>query len=254
MSLVAFVEGRTALGQLARRHLEDAGYLVKAVPMKIGVVEWADRNSPSLIIIDVLALSSRGLELCQHVRAASGLSRTPVILLAAGTSEEERIAGLEAGADDCITEISSEREFVARVVAVIRRFAPTASRSATEHTFSLPTQFFPGPSTSKIRTGDIEIDPSAMRILVRGSEIPTTTLEFRLMYYLTHHRARVFTRDQLLDAVWGNQDVSPRTVDACIRRLRRKIEADRFRPAYLKTIRGAGYCFDLDVVGAGAAA
>lgn len=253
MSLIAVVEGRSGLGLLARHHLEGAGFLVKALPIKIGVVEWAERACPSLIIVDVMGSNGEGLELCRRIREAKVLSRTPVVLMAAGTSEEERVAGLEAGGDDCITEIPSEREFVARVSAVMRRFAPVASRTATAQTFRSAPQFFPGSSAAKIRTGDIEIDVSAMRILVRGSEISTTTLEFRLMYYLTHHRARVFTRDQLLDAVWGNQDVSPRTVDACIRRLRRKIEADRARPTYLRTIRGAGYSFDVEAIGAAVA-
>jgi two-component system response regulator MtrA len=96
----------------------------------------------------------------------------------------------------------------------------------------------PGPTIS---IGDLEIDPTAMKISVRGTEIVTTNLEFRLLYYLVHHQARVFTRDQLLDVVWGTQNVELRSVDACIRRLRRKIEADPLRPIYLKTVRGAGY-------------
>jgi DNA-binding response OmpR family regulator len=94
-----------------------------------------------------------------------------------------------------------------------------------------------------MKTGDIEIDPATMTISVRGAEIVTTNLEFRLLYYLAHNQARVFTRDQLLEAVWGPQNnVELRSVDACIRRLRRKIEPDPLRPTYLKTIWGAGYC------------
>jgi DNA-binding response OmpR family regulator len=93
-----------------------------------------------------------------------------------------------------------------------------------------------------MKTGDIEIDLFAMRILVQGSEIEATNLEFRLLYYLINNQARVFSRDQLLDAVWGaHTDVELRSVDACIRRLRRKIEPDPVHPTYLKTVRGAGY-------------
>jgi len=96
-----------------------------------------------------------------------------------------------------------------------------------------------------MRLGDIEIDPGAMRISVRGGEIMTTNLEFHLLYYLLHNQGRVFTRDQLLDAVWGAKYVELRSVDACVRRLRRKIEPDPLRPTYLKTVRGAGYCLQV---------
>ena len=96
----------------------------------------------------------------------------------------------------------------------------------------------PGPT---IGIGDIEIDPSSMKVLVRGREVLTTHLEFRLLYYLVHNQSRVFSRGQLLDAVWGTQYVELRCVDACVRRLRHKIEPDPLRPTYLRTVRGAGY-------------
>ena len=92
-----------------------------------------------------------------------------------------------------------------------------------------------------LRTGEIEIDPTAMKVSVRGSEVVTTDLEFRFLHYLVQNQARVFTREQLLDAIWGSQYVESRSVDACVRRLRRKIELDPKNPGHLKTIRGAGY-------------
>jgi DNA-binding response OmpR family regulator len=164
-----------------------------------------------------------------------------VILFVANASEEECVLGLEAGADDFIVESLGEREIAARARAVIRRFARTEIRFALLHAsraFLHPWIGNPGPT---IKAGDIEIDPSAMRISFGGSEVPTTNLEFRLLYYLVHFEARVFTRDQLLDAVWGTPNVELRCVDACIRRIRRKIEPDPLRPVYLKTVRGAGY-------------
>jgi DNA-binding response OmpR family regulator len=112
------------------------------------------------------------------------------------------------------------------VQAVLRRFAPANGRS-------------------RIEPADLVIDSLAMKVSVRGTEVPTTSLEFRLIEYLARHRGQVFTRDLLLDAVWGDmQFVTPRSVDACIRRIREKIEPDRTTPTYLKTIRGVGYRLD----------
>ena len=113
---------------------------------------------------------------------------------------------------------------MARVQAVLRRFPPT---------------------TRPDEPADLVIDTLAMKLYVRGDEVPTTSLEFRLIEYLARHRGQVFTRDLLLDAVWGDlQFVTPRSVDACIRRIREKIEPDRTSPTYLKTIRGVGYRLD----------
>jgi DNA-binding response OmpR family regulator len=120
----------------------------------------------------------------------------------------------------------SPRELVVRVQAVLRRFTPA---------FSVPSSESP----------DMVIDSWAMKLFIRGAEISTTSLEFRLIDYLARHQGQVFTRDLLLDAVWGDmQFVTPRSVDACIRRIREKIEPDRKRPSFLKTIRGVGYRLD----------
>ena len=130
------------------------------------------------------------------------------------------------GADDCVAKPFTGRELSARVQAVLRRLGRPFPSNASDPT-------------------DIVIDRAAMKVSVRGSEVVTTTLEFRLVDYLARHRGQVFTRDVLLDAVWGEmQFVTPRSVDACIRRVRGKIEPDRTRPTYLKTIRGVGYRFD----------
>lgn len=240
MQVVYVVTGGTEVGRLAQRYLEQAGFAVNMLSAESDVIQRAERFNPALIAIDATIANHGGLELCGAIRANRSLARTPVILFADKTSEEERVRGLELGADDYIAQLSSGSEFVARVRAVIRRLArPPRSRRPLAFThFPSSLERTPAP----LKTGDIEIDTSAMRILVRGGEIETTRLEFRLMYYLTHHRTRVFTRDQLLDAVWGTQYANPRLVDACVRRLRRKIEPNRARPTYLKTVRGAGYC------------
>ena len=151
----------------------------------------------------------------------------PVIFLTAKSSEADRVLGLELGADDYIAKPFSPRELVARVKAVLRRFERP-----------LP------PSPMKV--GDIEIDPSAMILTVRGSLVPTTATEFRLLDYFARHKGRVFTRDHLLDSVWRDTAyVTPRSVDVYVRRIREKIEPDPENPRYLKTVRGAGYRFEV---------
>ena len=236
MHPVFIVEGGTGIGQIVQHHLKSAGFGVRLLFIEDNVIQRAERTRPSLIMIDARARG--GLELCSRGRVIPSLARTPIILLAEEASVEERILGLESGADDYITSLSSASEYVARVRAVIRRFARTSGSQFPLSLASLPVSLAMGP----IKTGDIELDPAAMRISVRGGEVETTSLEFRLMYYLTHFRSRVFSRDELLDAVWGMQYANPRCVDACVRRLRRKIEPNLARPIYLKTVRGAGYC------------
>ena len=137
--------------------------------------------------------------------------------------------GSSSAPDDYITKPFSARELTARVRAVLRRFEPAASDGA-----------------SVLKVDALEIDSSAMQLRVGGALVPTTATEFRLLEYLARRPGRVFTRDQLLDAVWGDaRFVTPRSVDVYVRRIREKIEADSESPRYLMTLRGAGYRFDL---------
>jgi DNA-binding response OmpR family regulator len=210
--------------------LERSGYKVRRCLNPGDAVREAEVLRPSLILVNSVMPDSAGLELCRRIRQTRSLARTAVVLVAAGTAEDDCVLGLESGANDYITMPFGSRELLARVQAVLRRFERPQL-----------TEFY-GPVTT---VGDIKIDSSAMKISVRGNEVTTTTLEFRLMDYLARNQARVFKRDELLDAVWGDmQFVTPRTVDACVRRVRRKIEPDCARPTYLKTIRGVGYRLD----------
>lgn len=242
LPLICIVKRELSPRRIAPDDLEREGFLVRTLSMGTDVIQQAEQLHPSLIIIETTVLRGRALELCLGIRCVQSLARTPLILLASNASEEEHVLGLESGADDYITELSSGREVVARVRAVMRRFARQEVHSGMSQIPPPLLQSLVGTLNPAIRRGDIEIDTTAMRILVRGCEIVTTNLEFRLLYYLVHNQARVFTRDQLLDAVWGSQYVELRSVDACVRRLRRKIEPDPLRPTYLRTVRGVGYC------------
>jgi two-component system phosphate regulon response regulator PhoB len=242
VSLLCIRERESSAGRLALDHLRNEGFGVRTISIGIDALRQIEELHPSLIIIETTMSRARALDLCRGIRRVHSLGLTPVILFAANASEEERVLGLESGADDYITAPSSAREVAARVRAVLRRFTRQDIHSWIPHERPAVLPPLIGTPCAPIRSGDIEIDSAAMRISVCGSEVVTTDLEFRLLYYLLHNQARVFTRDQLLDAVWGTQNVELRSVDACVRRLRRKIEPDPLRPIYLKTVRGAGYC------------
>jgi DNA-binding response OmpR family regulator len=223
--LIFVLEEDTQVCELARHCLEEAGYnvLTFATP---NVIQAAADKHPSLMLISMMMRDGNGLDLCRRIRENHALAKTPVVFLIPEYAEEHRALALESGGDDCIVKPFSPRELVARVQAVLRRFSPIRGRSQAE-------------------SADLVIDSLAMKLSVRGTEVPTTSLEFRLIEYLARHRGQVFTRDLLLDAVWGDmQFVTPRSVDACIRRIRGKIEPDRTSPTYLKTIRGVGYRLD----------
>jgi two-component system phosphate regulon response regulator PhoB len=150
-------------------------------------------------------------------------------MLTARGEESDRVVGLELGADDYVTKPFSPRELMARIKALLRRTADAPG----------------GDSEKTIEVGQLVIDPSGYRVTRAGKPLPLSTLEFRLLYFLASHPGRVYSRDQLLDSVWGtDRFVTPRSVDACMRRLREKVETDPENPRHLKTMRGAGYLFE----------
>jgi two-component system alkaline phosphatase synthesis response regulator PhoP len=239
--LVRIIEREPGMGKPALDQLERQGFGIQTLSMATDVVQHLERLHPPLVIIETATRKGPALSLCRAIRCADSLAWTPLVLLAANPSEEERILALESGADDYIAASSSGRELVARVRAVIRRMARQQQRAWMPHISPPFLMSLAGTLNPAIRTGEIEIDPTAMKVSVRGGEVVTTYLEFRFLHYLVQNQARVFTREQLLDAIWGSQYVELRSVDACVRRLRRKIERDPKNPGYLKTIRGAGY-------------
>jgi two-component system phosphate regulon response regulator PhoB len=220
------VEDDADIARLVRHHLEAAGYRVRVYATTNAVLADALKERPALLLLDIMVPGGDGIALCRQIRQSGETLRgTPIVFMTARTSEADRIRGLEIGADDYITKPFSPRELVARVKAVLRRCeAP--------------------PAPTVIRTGDLEIDALAMVLTVRGTVIPATATEFRLLHYLARNAGRVFSRDQILDAVWKDTAfVSPRSVDVYVRKLRAKIEVDPEEPVYLRTVRGAGYRF-----------
>jgi DNA-binding response OmpR family regulator len=228
LSQIVFVlEDDSDISRLVQHHLEAAGFTARVYGTPTNIVADAERQPPALFLLDIMVTGGDGLDVCRRLRSHSSLSTIPIIFLTARAGENDRVLGLELGADDYITKPFATRELVARVKAVLRRF-------------ERPT------TPSVISFEEIVIDASAMQLKVRGELTTTTATEFRLLDYLARHPGRVFSRDHLLDAVWGDaRFVTPRSVDVYVRRIREKIEGDAENPRYLKTVRGAGYRFEV---------
>ena len=228
MSQIIYVlEDDVDIARLVQHHLEGAGFAPRLYHTPVNVIADAERQPPALFLLDIMVPGGDGLDICRRLRSHTGLSTVPIIFLTARAAENDRVLGLEVGADDYITKPFATRELVARVKAVLRRF-------------ERPT------TPAVIRFEEVVIDANAMQLTVRGELTTTTATEFRLLDYLARHPGRVFNRDHLLDAVWGDaRFVTPRSVDVYVRRIREKIEIDPENPRFLKTVRGAGYRFEM---------
>jgi two-component system, OmpR family, alkaline phosphatase synthesis response regulator PhoP len=227
MKRILLVEDDKDIVELVRYNLEKEGYQLASTGDGATGLAQIRKAPPDLLILDLMLPKISGLEICKEIRKDVSLNRLPVLILTAKSEEADRVVGLELGADDYVTKPFSPRELAARVKALLRRSEPGA------------------PSEKMLEVGALRIDPAAYRVTRSGKAVPMSTLEFRLLYFLASRPNRVFTRDQLLDAVWGTERfVTPRSVDVYVRRLREKIEMDPQRPAYMKTIRGAGYLFE----------
>jgi DNA-binding response OmpR family regulator len=224
--LIYVVEDDPDVSHLIEHNLRSAGYEVSTFFTGAPVVPMAARALPALFLLDIMLPGISGFDLCRQIRQHEQLAKTPIIFLSARTQEPDRLHAFDVGGDGYITKPFSPRELIARVRNVLRA-QPEA------------------PSHEMIQVGDLEIDVASMTIRVGGKTVLTTVREFRLLEYLARHRGRVFTRDQLLDAVWKEGSfVTPRSIDVFVRRLREKIEADPRHPRYLKTLRGIGYRFE----------
>ena len=227
MKRVLLIEDDRDIVELVRYNLEREGFQVAAANDGATGLVQVRKSPPDMLLLDLMLPKLSGLEICRDIRRDQALNRLPILMLTARGEEADRVVGLEMGADDYVTKPFSPRELVARVKALLRRAEP------------------PGETPRVIETRGLMIDPSSYRVTHDTKPVTLSTLEFRLLYYLATRPNRVFTRDQLLDAVWGTERfVTPRSVDVYIRRLREKVETDADHPAFLKTVRGAGYMFE----------
>jgi two-component system phosphate regulon response regulator PhoB len=224
---VLVVEDEDALATLLHYNLDKEGYRVAVAGDGEEALTLASERAPDLVILDWMLPKVSGIEVCRRLRGRAETRNVPIIMLTARGEESDRIRGLDTGADDYVVKPFSMVELTARVRAVMRRIRP-------------------GLADDRITVGDIVIDRVAHRVKRNGKEIHLGPTEFRLLDYLMQHPGRVFSREQLLDAVWGSDVyVEARTVDVHIGRLRKALNGSSDGDP-IRTVRSAGYSLDLD--------
>lgn len=230
---ILVAEDQTDIRELLVMNLRSAGYEVAAVgDGREALARFTERPS-DLLILDLMMPRMDGLEVCKALRAQG--SATPILMLTAKTTELDRVLGLELGADDYLTKPFSLAELLARVKALLRRADLLAAAQAN-------AQALGQKGAGAIRNGELEILPAKRQVRYRGETIDFTALEFDLLLHFASHPGHVFSRAQLLNAVWGyTHDGYEHTVTTHINRLRAKLEADPMRPELILTARGAGY-------------
>jgi two-component system phosphate regulon response regulator PhoB len=223
---VLVVEDEDALATLLQYNLEKEGYQVALAADGEEALMLVDERMPDLVVLDWMLPKISGIELCRRLRGRSETRNMPIMMLTARGEESDRIRGLDTGADDYVTKPFSMTELAARIRAVLRRIRPGLAEDRVSH-------------------GDITMDRVAHRVRRSGREIHLGPTEFRLLDYLMQHPGRVFSREQLLDAVWGSDVyVEARTVDVHIGRLRKALNNDdEVDP--IRTVRSAGYSLDV---------
>lgn len=240
---ILIIEDEANIVQLIRLYLEQAGFTVLAASDGAAGLELHAREHPDLVILDLMLPALDGMEVCRRIRA---WATTPILMLTARQGEEDRIAGLELGADDYLVKPFSPREVVSRVKAILRRSSP--SSSSVQETPATPSA---GKTENEVRRfGDLTINIPARSVEVNGQKVTLTAKEFDLLVTLSGAPERVFTRESLLNQVWGYTYLGDgRTVDVHIGTLRKKIEAIEGAPRdthYIKTVWGVGYKFTLE--------
>jgi DNA-binding response OmpR family regulator len=224
MKKIALIEDDADLFGLVKYNLEKEGFIVVGAQTGRGAIDLFRREKPDLILLDIMLPDSDGLDICKGVRNHPELAHIPVIFLTARASETDRIVGLELGANDYIVKPFFIRELITRVKIQFRG-TPAPART--------------------LKSGTLELDRNGRRVTLNNEEITLTATEFRLLEFLMSRPGIVFSREQLLDGVWGHdRAVTDRTVDVYILRLRQKIENDATSPQWIRSVRGFGYSFD----------
>nr|WP_247711135.1 phosphate regulon transcriptional regulator PhoB [Qipengyuania vesicularis] len=219
------VEDDPALSELLEYRFSNEGYDVRATADGDDALLLAAEDVPDLVILDWMIEGTSGIEVCRRLRRDKTTAHVPIIMLTAREAEDDRIRGLETGADDYLTKPFSPRELLARVAAVMRRIRPVLAGESIE-------------------VGDLTLDPVAHKVTRRGRPLKLGPTEYRMLKFFMESPGRVFSRNQLLDGVWGTEsDIELRTVDVHIRRLRKAIEIEGAKDP-VRTVRSAGYSLE----------
>lgn len=231
MTRIMVIDDEPSIRELLRFNLEKAGFQVECQEDGAKALEALNENPPDLVVLDLMLPGLDGLEICRSLRQREKTRLLPVIMLTARAEEIDRVVGLEIGADDYLTKPFSPRELVARVKSILRR-----SRGALEQGETSPEKV--------IIRDDLQIYPERFEAFLAGQALDLTPKEFQLLLQLAANPGKVFTREFLLENIWGYEFAGDtRTVDVHIRHLRQKIEQDPSQPQRLETIRGIGYRF-----------
>jgi DNA-binding response OmpR family regulator len=224
--LILIVEDDPKTSNLLKVYLEREGFQTRAAADGAQAVDLAQRHSPALIVLDLMIPKLDGLEVCRRIRQTSDV---PILMLTARVEEVDKLVGLSLGADDYVTKPFSPREVVARVKAILRRTAPKAD----------------GRAAKALTSEDLVVDEAKAKVTLKGKPIALTAIELRLLVKLMRSPGTVFSRNQLLDALYAQDTVHvlDRTVDVHVGRLRDKIEPSPSQPTYVLTVRGLGYKF-----------
>jgi len=224
---ILLVEDDRSLVELLTWNLEREDFEVEHTADGEEALLLARENPPDLVLLDWMIEGLSGIEVCRRLRRIPDTANVPIIMLTARGEEEDRVRGLETGADDYVTKPFSPRELVARVQAVLRRVRPALAGE-------------------QLIYSDIEMDTVSHKVRRAGVSVPLGPTEFRLLKHFLEHPGRVFSRERLLDSVWGrDSDIEPRTVDVHIRRLRKAINVGECADV-IRTVRSAGYALDVE--------
>ena len=227
---ILVVDDERDIVELISLSLQKEGF--KTIPTYSGeeALEWMKSDTPDLVVLDLMLPGIQGLEVCRRIRSSPEYSDVPIIILSAKTGEMDRIIGLEIGADDYVTKPFSVRELISRIRVALRRAKAQLKDPGRGPTFSHKGLY---------------IDFDRYEVTVKGKKIDLSPIQMKLLFLLTRNPGRVYTRDQLLSQVWGNEVfVTPRNVDVHISRLRKFIEEDPEEPTCIVTVTSVGYKYD----------